>query len=313
MKLATNILVLVLCLTVMTAHAEEEPIAEDSGRIPSDNRGVDCSAFANLKIRLTDVGRCSGIVNADCTAIAEAENVFRDAYKNWWADEGVCDTEKAVAAAQACATAVASVYTGTLSKVACTGTSGTACGWAIADGEAYGLSFATALAQASADAGGNSSNAFCVSDVEAKGGVIAEAAASSQAEACVNGAGFDVDFEEAFIASVATIVAEAFAVATADVCEDGKSIADAEASCLARAEVDSQQASAIGGEGFTAGNTDTIPNCVKAIKDNCCASEYTRRVCICRGCNGPLRIVATFDDGGLRTWKDKDGKVCKCV
>jgi len=295
-------------LSALGAELESSPTTEANSR-------VSCAAYANLSVRLTDVGRCTGVASAECSSIAEAENVFRDAYENWWAEEGICDQEKVVAAAETVATAMARVYSESIAKVSCTGSGGFACGWAIGSGEAYGVSFVTSLAQASADAGGDNAEAFCTTDVVAKGGAIAEAASESQASACVDGVGSDVDFESAFISTVTDIVAEAFASAIADVCSDGVTNSAARARCEARSEVDadSEQTSRTVGGGRVSGSTDTIPDCGTAIKDRCCASEYRSRRCVCRGCNGPLTRIATFEDGGLRTWRDMDNVLCKCV
>lgn len=111
------------------------------------------------------------------------------------------------------------VYTKTIAKVQCEGAGGFACGWSISEGSAFATAMSKAIAQAAVDAGSVDANAFCVADVEAIAGAVAEAAADSESEACVTGKGSEDDFQGAFVESLAEAVAEAFATATAKTCD----------------------------------------------------------------------------------------------
>jgi len=111
------------------------------------------------------------------------------------------------------------VYTKTIAQVECTGAGGFACGWSIAEGSSYSVALAKAMAQAAVDVGTGDASAFCVADVEAVAGAIAEAAASAESKACVHGIGSEKDFQEAFVESVAEAVASAFVTATAKTCD----------------------------------------------------------------------------------------------
>eukprot|EP00210_Caulerpa_lentillifera_P005098 g4870.t1 len=297
MKLSSQVFGLFLCLGVLGAYAQSN--SSSSGR----NSQVQCSAFANLRINLVGPGSCQGSATANCQAVASSQTVIREAFVNWFANDGICDGEKVEAAARAVAEAVASVYTSAIASVSCTGAGGFACGFALGRSDAFAVSFARAIAQASADTGVDTTNAFCVSEIEALGGVIAEAASRSQARACVAGIGSEEAFQEDFTEQVSQVVAQAFASATAIGCSDGQSAANAQATCDGVAIVSP-----------TPGATDIIP-CNANIVRACCGTSYRSRVCVCNGCGGAQRRQTNFNDGeGFRTWRTiSNGAVCVCV
>eukprot|EP00210_Caulerpa_lentillifera_P005099 g4871.t1 len=297
MKLSAQVFALVLCLGILSAYAQP------SSPSPSGTSQVQCSAFAALRVELVGPGRCTGIASANCRAVASSQTVMREAFANWFADEGICDGEKRRVAAQGIARAVAAVYTSAIARVSCTGAGGFACGWAIGRGDAFAISFARAIAQASADTGVDTTQAFCISTVRGLGGVIAEAASRSQARACVNGIGSRTSFEQDFTEQISEVIVNAFASATAIGCSDGESAAGATATCEADVDIDS-----------TPGSTDVV-RCTGAVFSTCCPRSYSSRVCACSGCGGGQRRITDYDNdnGTPRSWRDIESNVaCAC-
>lgn len=272
-----------------------------------------CSAFASLQILVTG-GSCKGTATADCKSVSRSQNAFKETFDEWWSDEGVCDSGKAEAAASAVAKAIAKVWANAAVKVTCEGM-GFACGWSISDGQAWSVAFAEAIAQAAAETNaGTEADAFCFADVRSLAGVIAEAAATSQADACTTG-GTVEDFESSYAASIQTGIASAFAKATAEACNADGELA-ASSSCSGVGESEAK------GETFAHGDACAglaqIETCAGPGVADCCSPRFRRRLCNCSrdGCrHGPWVRKSDFDarSNALRSFEDRRGNVCFCA
>ncbi|GMH36890.1 hypothetical protein BSKO_04763 [Bryopsis sp. KO-2023] len=266
-----------------------------------------CSAFSTLEILVT-AGKCVGTASADCRAVSESTSVFKEAFEEWWGEEGVCDSGKAETAVTSIATAVAKVWSNAAVKVDCDGL-GFACGWSISNGNAFALAFAEAIAQAAAEAGASTdANGFCFADVRAVAGVFAEAAARAQADTCTTG-GASEDFENSYVQAVQKGIATAFARATASACDvDGEVAASSE--CFG--EADSSTEGAVAKSGDVCGGIQQLQACTGIVKDKCCHSDFRRSLCTCRGCNGPW-FKKTGAGDAKKSFANRAGDLCFCL
>lgn len=149
-----------------------------------------------------------------------SQSEYKEAYDDWFSEEGLCEEGKASAAASAMAQATAKVWADAAVKVTCEGY-GVACGYSITGGQAWSIGFAESLAQAAAEAGGGGAEGFCYADIRALAVVIAEAAGNAQASACST-KGTQEDFQNEYAAAIEVGIATAFAEATAFACETGE-------------------------------------------------------------------------------------------
>lgn len=311
----------VALLALVATHAlAQEDLPDDfdtlNGGKPLGSTDSSCSAFSNLEILVT-AGRCRGRATANCNAVSEAMNDYQQAYEEWWiGDDGevdtnlVCDGERVQAAAVACARAIARVWTDAIVKVDCDG-QGFACGYAIADGEAFAVAFAEALAVAAADAGSEGVNGWCVADIRAISGALARAAESARAQACSEGLPAE-DFESNYAGAVVNAIATAFAEASAFVCNDDGAQASSDCFGEATAVIDTIEDTGASGTGGTQVEQQLACEGNKAV---CCTSEFdTRRFCNCDNCNGPLRLQTREDasTGTLTSWQDRSDDICFC-
>lgn len=304
-----------------TSTVEEEVAPLKEGQVLGNQATITCpgavdttcSAFASLEILVT-AGSCSGTASADCKAVTESSSEFKEAFDEWWSNEGTCDSGKAEAAATAVAKAIAKVWSNAAVKVTCDGM-GFACGWSIADGQAWAIAFAEAVAQASAEAGtGSSAEGFCFADIRALSSVIAEAAAKAQADACTTGATVE-DFQSSYASAIQIGIARAFAQATAEACSaDGELIASSQ--CSGEGESTTE------GDSFAYGDACAgiaqIKACTGPGMEMCCDRGFKRRLCNCNrnGCaNGPWLKKSEFDDQSntMRSFEDRKRNVCFCV
>lgn len=152
--------------------------------------------------------------------MTSSQNQFKQAYDEWWGEDGVCEEGKAAAAAEAVAQAIAKVWADAAVQVTCEGV-GFACGWTASGGQAWAIGFAEALAQAAAEANDGAADGFCYADIRSVSVVIAEAAANAQAAACSTG-GTAQDFQNSYAAAIEVGIATAFAEATAFACDAGR-------------------------------------------------------------------------------------------
>lgn len=152
--------------------------------------------------------------------MSSSQSVFKEAFEDWFAEgEDACSGEAIEAAATSVAVAIAEVWTSAAAKVTCDGY-GFACGWSIADGSAFALGFAEALASAAAEAvSGDAATGFCYADIRAVSVVLAEAASEAQESACVENEGTEEAFQASYVQAVKVAVADAFASATASACK----------------------------------------------------------------------------------------------
>lgn len=277
----------------------------DGKPLPSS---VTCSVFSSLKITAT-AGKCTGLASADCTAVGESQSTFVEAYEDWWiGDDGdlddvkLCEKETVETAAKAIATAVAKVWASAFVLVECEG-QGFACGWAASNGEAFAMAFAEAIAFAAADASLPDVDAFCVADIRAISGALAQAAESARADTCTAG-GTSTDFEDNYASAVVDAIAEAFASATASACKlDDEARAKSE--CFGVA--DSGVVEVVEG----AADTEQLRACEGGAA-TCCGNP--KRFCGCDNCNGPLRRQSEADGMGTQeSWKDTTGTICFCT
>eukprot|EP00210_Caulerpa_lentillifera_P005101 g4873.t1 len=234
----------ILCVALLATTVLDQALGRD---LTADPVGVKCSAFAAIKIVVTR-GSCRGEAVASCKALASSQSVFRKAYGTWWNKDGSgeCKVVRLKKAAKAVARATATgkdivlcvpivtvvrvAFAASLIKVRCDG-KGFACGAAKADGQAFAVSFARAIAQAAVDAGASASDAFCMADVEATAGAIAEAAASARSTACVKDTGRRADFKSTMANQTTDAIASAFVDAMAATCSDKPGFAGAASKC----------------------------------------------------------------------------------
>jgi len=293
---------------------DDEPlmfIDEVGGGEPLGSVSTSCSAFSFLQILATG-GTCTGSSSADCVAIADAQNAFVEVYEDWWVgDDGnvdgekVCQSELVQVAAEAIATAIAKVWTTAFVKVTCEG-QGFACGWAVGNGEAFAIAFAEAIATAAADVSMDNVEAFCVADIRAIAGALAEAAESARADTCTTG-GTEVDFESSYASAVVDAIASAFASATASACGADDS-AKAQSECFGTASSIAEME--LEGEGAAG---EQVIAC-EGGKAECCTERFAgRRFCGCTECNGPLRLQTDDSGDGRVSWQDQSGEICFCV
>ncbi|GMH36247.1 hypothetical protein BSKO_04115 [Bryopsis sp. KO-2023] len=297
--------------------AEQTPAPRESGFTCSNSPDTSCNAFALLEILVSGVGKCTGSSSADCTAVSISQNAFQESYDEWFSDDGLCDNGKAEASAIAIASAIAKVWSNAAVKVTCEG-QGFACGWSIANGQAWATAFAEAISQAAAEAGGGSNaEAFCFADIRAISVVLADAASSAQADACTNG-GTVESFEASYAAAIQVGIATAFARATASACnENGEALSSSE--CVGEASSTTKS------EVFTVGDacaglTD-LKACSSPGKEMCCDRGFKRRLCGCnrskgaKCANGPWIRKSDFNSqkNTKRTFSDQTGEVCFCL
>lgn len=279
------------------ANAVECPGAADTS----------CSAFSTLEILVT-AGRCTGTASADCRAVTQSTSVFKEAFEEWWGEEGVCDSGKAETAVTSIATAVAKVWSNAAVKVNCDG-HGFACGWSVANGNAFALAFAEAIAQAAAEAGASTdANGFCFADIRAVAAVFAEAAASAQADTCTTG-GASEDYEKSYVAAVQKGIATAFARATASACDaEGEVAAESECS----GEADSSTEGDVAQSGDVCGGILQLKACTGTVKDKCCSADFKRSLCTCRNCKGPW-FKRTGAGDAKKAFANRAGDLCFCL
>lgn len=262
-----------------------------------------CQAFSTLEI-LTTSGTCKGRAAASCETISTAKSDFKEAFEEWWGEEGMCDSGKAEVAVTAIARAAAAVWANAAVSVTCDGR-GFGCGWAASNGNTYALAYAEAIAQAAAETASEESEAFCFADVRAVNAVLAEAAAAAQADACTTG-GTQEDFEESFVEAVKEGLASAFASATASACDDeGEALAFSECNGEGRSE-SSEKITALGN---VCGGTTQLQACTGTVANKCCSSG--RNLCTCRRCNGPWTRRSKRGDAKL-VYGNRAGDSCFC-
>ncbi|GMH41871.1 hypothetical protein BSKO_09781 [Bryopsis sp. KO-2023] len=301
-------------------------------KCPGGPPSTSCSAVSTLQIEVTR-GKCRGTSSANCKTWSQSQEVFQEAFEEWWSEgetKDVCDGNKVDVAAQAVATAIAKVWTSAAVDVECDDKSqGFSCGWSFANGETFGVAVAEAVATAAADAslaledseqeGSEVADAFCFADVRAISGVFTQAASDAAADACT-GTGQEPAsvYESSFVSSIKTVVADAFASASARVCrsEDGADVT-AESLCQGVGEVSS--AEKFEGDGnFCFGFSD-IPACEGLGGSTCCSLKPNARSCRfnkdpkCTGScrKNTWRTVKAED--GRKVWRDQRSNVqCFC-
>lgn len=310
MKIALATIALALLLTQCFAASGPRVGRRVPRQSPATCTGAadtSCNAYSFLEILVT-AGSCKGTASADCSAVSESTSAFEEAFNEWWGDEGLCDSGKAEAAATAVATAVAKVWSNAAVKVNCEGL-GFACGWSIANGNTFAVAFAEAVAQAAAEAGvGVEADSFCFADIRALSTVFATAAAQAQADACTTG-GTVEDFEDSYVKAVQVGIATAFAEATASACSESGEVS-ASSKCTGEATSSTEENIIIAGD--VCGGLSQIPACTGEIKEKCCADSYRRNLCTCKDCNGPW-FRRTREGDAKKTFANRQGNLCFCT
>lgn len=193
-----------------------------------------CAAYGSLSV-VVKHGSCNGFAKAQCTTFAKAEAVIEEAF-----EAGVtfdfCNEITVQASAAAIAEALAEVYVESLARVSCDGL-GFGCGFALASGDSFATAYARSFAKAVAAALSDKLSSVCVADLEAFGAGIADVAASANAKACVNGSGSAEAFRSEFVQAVTTVMTNAIATVTAEICIDGKETAECTAEVSGSSEV----------------------------------------------------------------------------
>eukprot|EP00210_Caulerpa_lentillifera_P005093 g4865.t1 len=313
MKTSFQILCVALLATTVLDQALGRDLTADGGGDGDSGVGVKCSAFAAIKIVVTR-GTCKGEAVADCKAVASSQSTFRKAYGTWWNKDGSgeCKVVRLKKAAKAVARATAAAFAASLVKVKCDG-KGFACGASKAEGEAFAVSFARAIAQAAVDAGGSASDAFCMADVEATAGAIAEAAASARSTACVKDTGRRADFQYAMVNQITDAIATAFVDAMAATCSDKPGFAGAASKCSGEgtSETTAEGGEASSPKGATSRKTAQLDACEKA--GECCDKEHAARFCKPTEDSAFWqRVSEASESAAFRSWRMPDGKVCWC-
>ncbi|GMH34874.1 hypothetical protein BSKO_02735 [Bryopsis sp. KO-2023] len=178
-----------------------------------------CSTFASVSFILKH-GTCEASASANCEAQAITQTTIESAVETIFTQD-MCDPAVVTAQSEAIAKAFASVYADSLSAAKCSANSqGFGCAFSVSKGDSHAVSLASAFAKAVAAAFGPDTSAICTADLEAIAVGLAEASALALGQSCISGDGSSVSFQSRFVAATSTLIAKAFALASAEVCEN---------------------------------------------------------------------------------------------
>lgn len=294
-------------------------------------------SVSTLVLAGTGSGRAQAV--SFCQAEADARSAIEEIISEYiisvFEDSGNACTEVAASeAATGMAQAVASAYTSVTTTVAIEGT-GEACASGFAGGDAFAVAVVDIIVELSVRLiednfpdttyGEDVENAVDTKNNEATGKsignavavIISDAWAAATDFACTDG-GFETNFEEAFVESTTTAIAQLWATVVVELCSK---FDDADNDGLAAwEERTSMSVSDIFGEinvdtnvvamntegGITEGTSAEVVPCDGSKKTRCCdlAAAKERETCSCgRGCT--LReLVSSEGTVGTKIWVD---------
>ncbi|GMH35220.1 hypothetical protein BSKO_03088 [Bryopsis sp. KO-2023] len=212
--------------------------------------GTSCNTFASVSFILKH-GSCEAFASANCDAQAITQTKIESAVNTIFTTD-LCSPAVVTAQSEAIAKAFASVYADSLTAAKCTANSqGFGCAFSVSKGDAHAVSLASAFAKAVAAAFGPDTSAICTADIEAIAVGLAEASAFALGQSCIAGDGSSVSFQSRFVSGTSILIAKAFALASAEVCENADLAASSKCKALVTGSSKSQDSTTNNPFGFT--------------------------------------------------------------
>ncbi|CAD7702634.1 unnamed protein product [Ostreobium quekettii] len=334
-----------LLALVVAASAREFPLAQYRSLL-QERTELNCETDSMATLNLQGSGSGFAQATAFCQALADAEKVIKSVVEDYIevfegeSSKGQCTEAKASEAVTGVAKAIASAYTSVTTKVEITGT-GQACASGFAAGDSLAVSLVNVYLRVSVEliekkyptkSYGQDVKKAVDEKVDSATGeasgsavaaAIAKAWAAATGEACTTG-GFKSDFQEAFVKSTTTAVAELWATVIVELCSN---FDDAKKDELKEwAEKTSKSFSEIAGDvsvegvveqsttegGAASGVAGEIPVC-GATRGICCsANNKGQDNCSCGpGCS---MKKGSGGQGTQIVWEDDNsGETCFCA